>query len=82
MQLIEQLEQSLPDDEDEEFLAMVEARIAASDAAGPCSPADEVFERLLANSPRPGSKLVGRFAGVSGRGAVNVLMIQHLTVLK
>ncbi len=48
VRLLEALEASLPDDEDEEFVAMVNERIAASDAAGPCTPADEVFARLLA----------------------------------
>ena len=48
VRLLEALEASLPDDEDEEFVAMVNERIAASDAAGPCTPADEVFAHLLA----------------------------------
>jgi hypothetical protein len=45
--LIEELDASLPEDEDAEFLAMVDARIAASDAGAPCTPGDEVFAELL-----------------------------------
>lgn len=47
-QLIEELEASLPDDEDEEFIAMVNGRIAAFEAGAPTTPAEEVFAELLA----------------------------------
>ena len=46
--LLEQLDASLPDDEDEEFVAMVNGRIAAFEAGAPTTPADEVFAELLA----------------------------------
>jgi putative addiction module component (TIGR02574 family) len=45
-QLVEELEASLPMDDDEEFIAMINARVAAAKAGEPATPADEVFARL------------------------------------
>jgi hypothetical protein len=45
--LMEEHDASLPEDEDAEFLALVDARVAASDAGAPCTPGDEVFAELL-----------------------------------
>jgi hypothetical protein len=58
-----------------DFLSIRFAAAATSDA--PPLRSREYDE----NSPRPGSRLAGRVAGVFPRGAVNVFMIQHLTVL-
>jgi putative addiction module component (TIGR02574 family) len=45
LQLIEQLEQSLPDDAEDAFIDMINARIAASDAGAPGHPVEEVLAR-------------------------------------
>jgi hypothetical protein len=47
--LIEELEASLPDTEDQEaFIDMINERVAASEAGAPAHPAEEVFARLRA----------------------------------
>ncbi|MBL9028563.1 MAG: addiction module protein [Myxococcales bacterium] len=46
-QLVEELEASLPMDDDDEFIAMINARVAAAKAGEPGIPADEVFDELL-----------------------------------
>ena len=46
--LLEELEASLPDDAEDAFIDMVNARLAASEAGATAYPADEVFARLLA----------------------------------
>jgi putative addiction module component (TIGR02574 family) len=46
-QLLEEIADSLPvGEEDEEFIAMINARVAAAEAGAPATPADEVFARL------------------------------------
>lgn len=45
-QLIDELEASLPLEDDDELIAMINARVAAAEAGAPASPADEVFARL------------------------------------
>ena len=47
-EVFELIQGGLPEDEDDAFIAMVNERIAASDAAESCTPAEEVFARLLA----------------------------------
>jgi hypothetical protein len=42
-----ELEASLPDDEDDAFIDMVNARVAAFEAGAPTTPADQVFAELL-----------------------------------
>jgi hypothetical protein len=47
-QLIEQLEASLPaDEEDDGFVAMINERVAAAEAGAPGSPAEQVLAELL-----------------------------------
>jgi hypothetical protein len=48
----DELDASLPDDEDDEFLAMLDARLAAAEAGAPCAPGDEVLARLRARLAR------------------------------
>ncbi len=46
-QLVEELEASLPVEDDDEFVAMINARVAAAEAGAPGTPTDEVFDELL-----------------------------------
>jgi putative addiction module component (TIGR02574 family) len=47
-QLIEQLEASLPvEEEDDAFVAMINGRVAAAEAGAPGTPAEQVFAELL-----------------------------------
>ena len=49
IELIEELEASLPplDDEDDAFIDMINARAAAAEAGAPGTPAEQVFAELL-----------------------------------
>jgi hypothetical protein len=48
IELIEELEASLPiEDEDDAFIDMINERVAAAEAGAPGTPAEQVFAELL-----------------------------------